>query len=176
DALSKLPGDCWRLMVVGSLTMNAAYSRRIRDQIGRAGLTGCIELIGAIPNEDVPEYITRNHILAVPSRYEAFGMAYLEAMSLGLPVIATTAGGAHEIVADGETGFLIAPGDSIRLAECFKELERNRERLLEMGIAAYLRVRGHPTWDQSLASIREFLQSMVEQGSGSKAYSGGLTA
>ncbi|MGH8609631.1 MAG: glycosyltransferase [Gammaproteobacteria bacterium] len=42
----------------------------------------------------------------------ALGIAYLEAMRFGLPVIATTAGGAHELVGHGHEGFLVVPGDA----------------------------------------------------------------
>ena len=69
-------------------------------------------LVGTVPNARIPEYLIQSHLLVVPSHYEALGIAYLEAMRFGLPVIATTAGGAHEIVEHGREGFLVAPGDA----------------------------------------------------------------
>ena len=61
--------------------------------------------------------MTQHQVLAVPSLYEAFGIAYLEAMGFGLPVIASSAGGAHELITQGEHGFLVAPGDAATLAQ-----------------------------------------------------------
>src|SRR5207248_2498950 len=134
--------------VVGSLTMDQAYSHRIRRQIVRAGLTDYVDLVGAVSNAEIPGYLVRNHILVVPSRYEALGIAYLEAMGCGLPVIATAAGGAHEIIRHGEVGFLTLPEDVNMLAGYLRQIDQQRERLLEMSLAAYQRIRMHPTWDQ----------------------------
>jgi len=163
EALGQMPPGSWRLMVVGSLTMDPSYSHGIRNQIARAGLSDYVELVGAVPNHEVPDYLGRNQILVVPSRYEALGIVYLEAMGLGLPVIATTAGGAHEVVSHRETGFLTPPGDANMLALYLRQIDQDRERLLEMGLAAYKRVNAHPTWDQSFGRIRDFLESLVRK-------------
>jgi glycosyltransferase involved in cell wall biosynthesis len=161
EALSKMPRDSWRLTVVGSLTMDSAYSLSIRNQISRAGLADYVELKGAVPNDEVSSYLVRNHVLVVPSRYEALGIAYLEAMGCGLPVIATAAGGAHEIVSHGEVGFLISPGDADMLAQYLCQINQDRERLLRMSLAAYKHISTHPTWDESFSRIRDFLQTLA---------------
>jgi len=163
EALGQMPPGSWRLMVVGSLTMDPSYSHGIRNQIARAGLSDYVELVGAVPNHEVPDYLGRNQILVVPSRYEALGIVYLEAMGLGLPVIATTAGGAHEVVSHREAGFLTPPGDANMLALYLRQIDQDRERLVEMGLAAYKRVNAHPTWDQSFGRIRDFLESLVRK-------------
>jgi glycosyltransferase involved in cell wall biosynthesis len=162
EALSKMPRGSWRLTVVGSLTMDSTYSHGIRDQILRAGLSDYVELKGAVPNDEVSGYLVSHHVLVVPSRYEALGIAYLEAMGCGLPVIATAAGGAHEIVSHGEVGFLTSPGDANMLAQYLCQINQDRERLLEMSLAAYKRISMHPTWDESFFRIREFLQTLAE--------------
>ena len=161
EALSKMPHDSWRLMVVGSLTMAPSYSQSIRNQIDRAGLADHVEMMGAVPNDEIPGYLIRNHVLVVPSRYEALGIVYLEAMGFGLPVIATAAGGAHEIISHGEVGFLTPPGDANMLAQYLRQINQDRERLIEMSLAAYERISTHPTWDQSFGRIRNFLQSLI---------------
>lgn len=161
DALGRMPQGSWRLMVVGSLTMDTSYSNGIRDQIMRAGLSDYADFVGAVPNDEIPSYLISNDILVVPSRYEALGIVYLEAMGFGLPVIATSAGGAHEIVSHGEVGFLTPPGDADALAGYLRQIERERGRLLEMSLAAYKRASAHPTWDQSFGRVRDFLRSLV---------------
>lgn len=161
EALSQMTPGSFRLMVVGSLTMDPAYSQSIRNQIVQAGLSDSVDLMGAVPNDEVPDYLVKNHILVVPSRYEALGIAYLEAMGCGLPVIATAAGGAHEIVSHGEAGFLTLPGDVTMLARYLRQIDQERERLLEMSLAAYRRMSTHPTWDQSFERVRDFLQTLV---------------
>ncbi|MDQ3774172.1 MAG: glycosyltransferase family 4 protein [Pseudomonadota bacterium] len=162
DALSRLPAESWRLQVVGSLMMDRPYVDRLRGLIGRAGLGTNVCLVGTVPNARIPEYLITSHLLAVPSHYEALGIAYLEAMRFGLPVIATTAGGAHEIVRHGREGFLVAPGDADALTRHLRLLVADRELLLRMGLAARRRAARHPTWDQSFERARIFLHSLVE--------------
>ena len=160
EALGQLTPGSWRLMVVGSLTMDRAYAQRVGRQVTRAGLTGSIELVGAVSNDEMPGYLVRNHLLAVPSRYEALGIVYLEAMACGLPVIATAAGGAREVVRHGEDGFLTMPGDAGALARHMRQLYQQRERLVEMSLRAYQHSQAHPTWEQSFSPARDFLLSL----------------
>ena len=161
EALSKLPADSWRLKVLGSLKMDASYVAAIRRQIAEAGLTAHVSLPGTVPNGEMPAHLAGSDLLVVPSYYEAFAIAYLEAMSFGLPVIASTAGGARELITHGQEGFLLSPGDADTLAHYLQQVIQDRERLLQMSLAARRRVDAHPTWAQSFGRVREFLQSMV---------------
>lgn len=161
DALSQLPLHSWHLTVAGSLTMNPAYARAIRHKITRDGLSDHVELMGAMPHDEVPVLLARSHVLAVPSYYEAIGMAYLEAIAFGLPVIASRAGGAHEIITHGEQGFLVAPGDANSIARHLREIGQDRPRLIGMSRSACERFSSHPTWEQSLARIRAYLQTLI---------------
>ena len=141
--------------------MAPPYVSSIRQQIARAGLEKHVTLLGAIPNGDVATYLARCHALVVPSFYEAFGIVYLEAMSWGLPVIASTAGAAHELITPDDTGFLIAPGDADTLAHHLRTWHGDREMLLHMGLAAQQRALAHPTWAESVGRIRGLLQTLV---------------
>ncbi|MBD0326787.1 MAG: glycosyltransferase family 4 protein, partial [Pyrinomonadaceae bacterium] len=161
EALAKLPADSWRLKVLGSLTMDSDYVGAIRKQITQAGLSEHVSLLGTVPNEEMPAHLAASHLLVVPSYYEAFAIVYLEAMSFGLPVIASTAGGARELITHGQEGFLLSPGDAETLALHLQQLSKERERLLQMSTAARRRVDLHPTWAESFGRIREFLQSVV---------------
>jgi glycosyltransferase involved in cell wall biosynthesis len=163
-AMSRLPRGACHLTALGSLTMDTAFAERIRRQVTSCGQSDYVTLVGAVPNEEVPDYLQRNHVLVVPSRYEALGIAYLEALGCGLPVIATTAGGAHEIVRHGEVGFLTEPGDAEMLAGYLHDLDEDRGRLVEMSLAAYQRIALHPTWDESFAAVRDFLQDRLVKG------------
>jgi glycosyltransferase involved in cell wall biosynthesis len=169
DALGHLPADRWRLTVVGSLTMDRTYAGRLRGLIERAGLRNNVDLVGTVPNPQVADYLRESHVLVVPSEYEALGIAYLEAMRFGLPVIASTAGGAREIVGHGSEGFLVAPGDSAALTGHLRLLGEDRELLLRMGLAAQRRVARHPTWDESFEPARGFLASLVETRRGQRS-------
>jgi glycosyltransferase involved in cell wall biosynthesis len=160
-ALTRLPRESWRLRVAGSLAMDSAYVRAVRNQIAQAGLSEQVKLLGVVPNDEMPALLAKSDVLVVPSYYEAFAIAYLEAMRFGLPVIASTAGGARELICDGQEGYLISPGDTSTLAHCLREVAQDRERLLQMSLAAYRRINAHPTWAESLGRIRVFIQTLA---------------
>jgi glycosyltransferase involved in cell wall biosynthesis len=158
QALSHLPPDMWCLSVVGSLTMDPGYVHRIRRQISTSGWHDRVKLLGPCPNAEVATHLTQHQVLAVPSLYEAFGIAYLEAMGFGLPVIASTAGAAHELITHAEQGFLVAPGDAAALTRYLHSLQHDRDCLRRMSLAAYRRAQRHPTWAECAGRVRALLQ------------------
>ena len=161
QALRDVPPDTWRLTVIGSLTMAPDYVHSIRRQIGASAWHDRVRLLGACPNAEVARHLTAHQVLAVPSLYEAFGIAYLEAMGFGLPVIASSAGAAHELITHQEHGFLVAPGDTATLAQYIYTLQRDRDCLRRMSLAAYRRAQLHPTWAECAGRVRNLLQSLV---------------
>jgi glycosyltransferase involved in cell wall biosynthesis len=162
-AVARLPHEGWQLEVVGSLTVDAVYVQAIRRQIAQAGLTRQVTLLGTLSDTDLAARLAYSHVLAVPSSYEGFGIVYLEGMGFGLPAVASTAGGASEIITHGLDGFLITPGDTLTLAYYLAELHQNRERLVQVSLAAHGRYQTHPTWAASAARIRQFLQTLVQE-------------
>lgn len=158
-ALALLPQTTWQLTVVGSLTTDVGYVAKIRQQIQAAGLTDAVHLTGSLPTPALLDQLRCHHLLAVPS-YEGFGIVYLEAMSYGLPVIASTTGAAHEIVTHGHDGFLIDPTDVNALAQAIHALQQNREKLWAMSQAARARFERHPTWCSSAGQILSWLHEI----------------
>jgi len=158
DALARLPDVEWQLTVVGSAAADPTYARRLRGR-WRA-LAGRVSWRGGLPDAELAAEMAAAHLLVVPSSYEGFGIVYLEGMGFGLPAIATTAGAAAELIDDGVNGFLVPPGDVAALAGHIAALAADRERLAQMSAAARDRFARHPTWEQTTASIRAFLQSV----------------
>lgn len=156
-ALTALDSGNWHLTVVGNRDRDARYGAALRKQIAAAGLDGRITFTGEIGDADLVSLFQASQVLAVPSFLEGFGIVYLEAMAFGLPALASSAGGASEIVIQGRNGFLVAPGDVAALAASIEELIRNRERLLEMSLAARRTFLEHPTWADGGRMIYDFL-------------------
>ena len=112
-APGKPPG---RLAVVGNGELAAA----VQDEIVRLDVS---EHVRWFPFEgDVAPYLAALDAFVMPSSWEAFPLAVLEAMRCGLPVAATRVGGVPEAVADGVTGRLVDPGDDQALAAALGEL------------------------------------------------------
>lgn len=78
-------------------------------------------------------------LFVLPTHAEAFGIAAVEATAVGLPVIATRVGGLTDVVADGETGFLIAPGDTAALSQRLRLLLEDEALRRRMSRAARAR-------------------------------------
>lgn len=151
-----------RLDVVGSLKAEPAYSRRMQTRVESVSLKSHITFHDALRDDQLTDRLKSAHVLAVPSSYEGFGIVYLEGMAFGLPAIGTTAGGASEIIKDGETGYLVSPGDAATLAERLSMLAEDRELLMELSVNALETYRQQPTWEETASQIRDFLHSMIE--------------
>jgi glycosyltransferase involved in cell wall biosynthesis len=158
-ALARLPREDWQLTAAGSLTADPAYVKAIRRQLDQLGLAAQVTLLGNLSSEELAARLAASHVLAVPSSYEGFGIVYLEAMRFGVPAIASTAGAAHEIITPGRDGFLVPPGDAAALAAGLRPLAYDRARLLALSLAAQEKAASFPTWEQSAARVRSFLQN-----------------
>jgi glycosyltransferase involved in cell wall biosynthesis len=90
---------------------------------------------------DVAAWYRRAELLVHPVRWEGFGLALVEAMLAGKPVVATRVSSAPEIVADGETGLLVPPDDPAALAEAALALLADPTRAAAMGAAGLVRAR-----------------------------------
>ena len=164
QALARLNPAKAVLDVVGGETFAPAYARQMRRLAQRPGLQGRVRFHGRQDDEALRRLLSRAHVLTVPSRYEGFGIVYLEAMGFGLPVIAGERGAAWEFVTPGENGFLLPANETAAIAALAKHLRalhRDRERLAAMGLAARQRYEQHPTWEASMARIRGFLESLL---------------
>ena len=124
-ALAGLPEGAVELEVAGSLSFDTGYANAIRRRISAAGLDRRVSLLGSLGDGPLAERLERSQVLALPSSYEGYGIAYLEGMGAGLPAIGSTGGAAHEIIETRqETGFLVPPGDFDAVAERLLELRQ----------------------------------------------------
>lgn len=89
----------------------------------------------------------------MPSRYEPFGIVFLEAMANGLPCVGTRACAMPEIIDDGRTGFVVSPGDVGALAERLLQLGEDGETAAAMGDAGRRRLLARFTWDHVAEAI-----------------------
>ncbi len=89
----------------------------LRERVAALGLDGAVRFLGAQPQEGLRLYYGAAAVTVMPSYYESFGMVALEAMACGTPVIASRVGGLTTTVQDGVTGYLVAEGDPLVLAD-----------------------------------------------------------
>lgn len=109
----------------------------------RPGLAPNITARGWLDRREVPHRVAHAHALVMPSRWEGFGLAALEAMRQGRAVIASAVDALPELVVHGETGLLVPPDDPVALAEVLRKLTRNDAR--RMGVLGRQRFLAHFT-------------------------------
>ena len=93
----------YRLRVIGGGEAEAGFAARLRE----LGIAGAVELLGALPRAQALEELASAGALVLPSRWEGLPIAPIEAMAIGVPVVAANVSGLPEIVESGVTGELV---------------------------------------------------------------------
>ncbi|MCZ6539218.1 MAG: glycosyltransferase [Chloroflexi bacterium] len=152
-----------RLNVVGG-DENSLEKARLQTLATRMKLNTSIRFIGKVTQEELPVHYNAADVCVLPSHYESFGLAALEAAACGRPVIASNVGGIPRIVLDGTTGYLVPSRRADFMAERLCTLLKDDVLRSQMGAAA----RNHAetlSWDRSadslLARYRELVPEQV---------------
>lgn len=148
--LDRHPG--LQLCIVGEGPMEVA----LRRAAIRVGVDAAVHFVGAV--EDVRPWLSAFDLLVQPSRSEGLALTVLEAMAMGVPVLATDVGGMSEALADGINGILVPAGDAAKLATALSELLADSSKLADMGRAGTGRIRSF-----SLECSVKELEALYEQ-------------
>jgi len=146
-----------RVLVVGEGEALAALVRRTRSlQLeGRVVLTGY--------RQDIDVVLAALDIYVQPSLEEGLGLAVMEAMAAGLPVVVTRVGGLPELVENGRTGLLVAPGDARALSDAIGLLLSDDELRARLGEAARTHVRAHHGWGKVAEQVERVYYSLLRR-------------
>lgn len=139
------------LNVVGG-DENSQEKARLQTLASRMKLTQNVRFIGSVRQDELPLHYNAADVCVLPSHYESFGLAALEAAACGRPVVASAVGGLPAIVRNGSTGFLVEPKHSDTMAERLCELLGDDMLRSRMGSAA----RAHAEslgWDRSADAL-----------------------
>ncbi len=110
---------------------------------------------------DVRPALQAMDLFAFPSLKEAMGISLVEAMATGLPVVSTTVGGIPEVVQNGATGLLVAPGDADALANAIEVFARDRDLCSKMGAKGRERVQEHFTAEAMGATMEKVYRETI---------------
>jgi L-malate glycosyltransferase len=168
-ALLREDGVDAHLLLIGSAKFvsrstrfdNAAYLERLRALVTERGLEDRVSWLGE--REDVPELMRALDVLLLPSWEEPFGRALIEAMALGVPVMATDVGGPREIIEDGREGWLLAPRDPSVWARAIRRLAENPGLGAEMGRAGRRRVEQSFTVGHHVRAMLDVYERTLER-------------
>lgn len=154
---SKVPDA--RLSVIGQDYTHGLLSKRVHS----LGLAESVEILGPLTNCQVAEILRESLVFCLPSYAEGTPVSAMEALAVGLPVVATRVGGIPEIVEHGRTGLLLDAGDTTALADGLLLLLRDRELCLQMGTAARRYAQEHLDARSTALRIVDYYQMLLSR-------------
>ncbi|MDF2567666.1 MAG: group 1 glycosyl transferase [Oscillospiraceae bacterium] len=128
----------------------------------KLGIDDDTTFFGRVAHSDVPEAFRKIDIFCLPSILESFGVAAVEAMSCGVPVITSDADGFTEVMVDEETGFIVPRKNSTLLAEKMMMLVEDAELRRRMGQAGRARVLELYDWEMNIKQLEQALKDTVK--------------
>ncbi len=142
DVVARVPDA--RLIIAGKGPGLAG----LKKKSAASPVAGSIAVLGFVPESELEGLFQRAHVLAMPSRQEGFGLAYIEAMRHGVPCIASRQDAGSEVNLDQVTGFNIDLDRPDELTRTLLTLLSDRELALRMGRAGHARWREHFTYSR----------------------------
>ena len=136
-------------------------ARRLLAIAEEASVADRVHLRGRLEREEVPRLLRSADALVSVPWYEPFGIAPLEAMACGVPVVASAVGGMIDTVVDGVTGVHVAPRDPERLAAVLSSLLADSDRRIAFGRAGVERTRRLYDWRRIAAATLDVYERMA---------------
>jgi phosphatidyl-myo-inositol dimannoside synthase len=142
--------------LVGTGDSLAAY-RALAQQLNVAH---CVNFVGYVPREEIPQHYAAAHVFVLPSYYEGMALAAVEALGAGLPLVLTRTGGTADVLEEGVNGFTFAWADVDALTAHLHCLAMNRALARQMGRASRLRA-ARFGWESIAATYRQLFEGLV---------------
>src|SRR6266571_5576098 len=118
-------------------------------------------LAGWHDHNELPDILAASDVIILPSVQEQFGQVLVEGMACGLPAIAVATGGPSDIVADGHTGWLVAPDDEQALAEALVMAVNNPTERRRRGMAAHAEAHSRYAWPIIGTKLVQLYQTLL---------------
>lgn len=159
-AVSLLPPTGWSLTIVGEGPLRS----ELEKEFGKVSGRGKVRFMGAVPYEERCRAFAEADVFVFPSRWDGWGMAPVEALAAGLPVIATDqVMSMHDFIVEGNNGFMIPAEDPVALADQMAKFISQPEILAEMKAAARASTDSYQA-DFAADRLVAFVQQIEAQG------------
>jgi sugar transferase (PEP-CTERM/EpsH1 system associated) len=149
----------WQSILRVILVGDGPLHEELTQQIHAAGLDDIVWMTG--DRDDIPELLQEIDIFVLPSLGEGISNTILEAMSAGLPIVASDVGGTPELVEDGVNGTLFAVGDKGAFADALAPLIDSSEQRKKLGENAQRRVMERFDWSRTVASYLKVYDDLM---------------
>lgn len=129
-----------------------------------SGVEEQVRFLGAVSEEELRLAYAASDLFALPSRYESFGLVFLEAWAQSVPVIGCATGGVPELIRHGENGYLLDHAGQVdKLRDYLIRLISNEDLRKQMGQKGQARVQAEFTWPQCARRFKELIQHLQEE-------------
>lgn len=145
------------------LAGDGPLEKQLKGLVHQLGLDNNFSFVGYIDRDELLAYYQNATICVLPSYHEGLPTVLLEAMSCGIPTVATSVAGNSEVVKDGETGFLVPPKEPKRLAEAILTLLGDQKLRQEMGKNARKQAEESYDWEVIISKIEECYSSVLSE-------------
>lgn len=135
----------------------------LKSLTNELGLSDRVTFLGWLSREELIQWYHHSNLFLFPSRHEGMPNAVLEAMSSGLPVVATSIAGSEELVLDGVTGLLVNAEDIDSLRNGLSRLIVEEKTRMQMGQASRQRVESEYSWENVARQYSEKLQAISDK-------------
>ncbi len=162
EALAKLRAedDTVHLVIIGK----PKYDSKATQLIKELDLSRSIEFISGVSDQRIVELYNEAQLAVVPSLYEGFSLPAIEAMSCGVPLIATTGGALPEVVGeDGVTALQVPPGNSEALVQKIKWALKEADLRSTVGAAGRQRVINNFSWEITAEQTVEHYRALLDE-------------
>lgn len=137
----------------------------LEDLVKRKGLSDVVKFCGKIPNNRVPVELSKSDIFCAFSQLdsESFGVAVVEAMSMGIPVVVSDVDGFKEVVSESETGYIV---DRNNVDKCKQKLEKlaiNDDERRRMGMQGRKRVTELYDWEKNVSIMTDLYKKLLSR-------------
>ena len=166
DAVGALRGRGADVRV--TLVGEGPLGRSLRSRAERLGMAEHVVFPGPVGQDDMAGYYAECDVFCLPSFAEGVPVVLMEAMASGRPVVATRIAGIPELVEDGVSGLLVAPGSTEQLTRALERLAASRELRVRMGLAGRRKVEERFDSRRCAAQAADVFRALVASG-GSRA-------
>lgn len=135
--------------------------QRLRERARAEGVEHLVEFRGQVPHAELPAALRSADVVVCAPWYEPFGIVPLEAMAVGVPVIAAAVGGLIDTVVHGRTGLHVPPRDPDAIAGAIETLRDDPELRAELGRAGVARAHSRYTWAKVAADTERVYRGLA---------------
>ncbi|MCP5100316.1 MAG: glycosyltransferase family 4 protein [Chloroflexi bacterium] len=156
------PNHRLRLTLLGG--GEAAYMRKLHQQVKQYGLTNIVTFRDSVPRSEMPEILNKHDVLVLSSEYdEPLARASQEGMAMGLMVIGTLTGGSGELLVHDETGLVFEAGNAASLAEQFARLLDEPGLAAQLAQNGYQAIQDHFNMGRMVVEVEAYLRKLLRK-------------